>query len=205
VYLPPFCESPNQLALSGFEHPFDRELDKSNRWVLLSHLILWDEINSVYNKAAGISNIGRPGLNPRIVLGSLMIKHLCHLDDPVCGYPRAVGSGNHQAINEKIVSLKRGMEEKRKAEKSNPATENSEQSQGENSESESSTLAASEPANSIENKGTVIFDATSCPQEIGYPADLDLLSEVRQVTFRVAYLISNLFFCIFSISFNGYL
>jgi hypothetical protein len=92
----PSYESPDQLTLYGFEHPFDRELDKSNRWVLLSHLIPWDEIISIYNKAVGISNTGRPGLNPRIVLGSLMIKHLCHLDDPVCGYPQAAESGNHQ-------------------------------------------------------------------------------------------------------------
>ncbi|MDR2692470.1 MAG: hypothetical protein LBB73_09340, partial [Dysgonamonadaceae bacterium] len=60
----PSCESPNQLTLSGFEHPFDRELDKSNRWVLLAHLIPWDEISSIYHKAVGISSTGRPGLNP---------------------------------------------------------------------------------------------------------------------------------------------
>jgi hypothetical protein len=28
-----------------------------------------------------ISRTGRPGLSPRIVLGSLIIKYLCHLDD----------------------------------------------------------------------------------------------------------------------------
>ncbi|MDR2690718.1 MAG: hypothetical protein LBB73_00200, partial [Dysgonamonadaceae bacterium] len=56
----PSCESPNQLTLSGFEHSFDRELDKSNRWVLLAHLIPWDEISSIYHKAVGISSTGRP-------------------------------------------------------------------------------------------------------------------------------------------------
>jgi hypothetical protein len=212
----PSCESPHQLTPDGFEHPFDRELYKSNRWVLLSHLIPWDEIISIYNKAVGISSTGRPGLNPRIVLGSLMIKHLCHLDDRetveqiseniymqyFLGYSsftsdkpfdaslfvdirKRLGMESINAINEKIVSLKTRMEEKRKPEKSNPAPENIGQSQGESRESESSTLAASEPGNSIENKGTVIFDATACPQDIAYPTDLDLLSEARQITERL--------------------
>jgi hypothetical protein len=38
----PRYESPLQGMLSGFEHPFDRELAPSNRWV--AHLIPWDEI-----------------------------------------------------------------------------------------------------------------------------------------------------------------
>jgi hypothetical protein len=43
----PGYESPSQLTPAGFEHPFERELDKSNRWVLLAHLIPWDEISVI--------------------------------------------------------------------------------------------------------------------------------------------------------------
>jgi hypothetical protein len=28
----PVYESPSQLVLAGFEHPFERELDRDNRW-----------------------------------------------------------------------------------------------------------------------------------------------------------------------------
>ena len=41
-------ESTRQLVLSGFETLFERELDKRNRWVVLSQLIPWDEICGIY-------------------------------------------------------------------------------------------------------------------------------------------------------------
>lgn len=37
--------SPKQLILSGFETPFEKNLNPTNRWVVLAHLIPWDEIN----------------------------------------------------------------------------------------------------------------------------------------------------------------
>lgn len=40
--------SPNQLTLAGFEHPFDQKLSPTNRWVVLAHLIPWDEICNHY-------------------------------------------------------------------------------------------------------------------------------------------------------------
>jgi hypothetical protein len=48
---------------------------------VLAHLIPWDELAGIYWKQAGVSSTGREGLNPRIVIGSLIIKYLCHLDD----------------------------------------------------------------------------------------------------------------------------
>ena len=40
--------SASQLTLEGFEHPFDQELDRANRWVILASLIPWDELASIY-------------------------------------------------------------------------------------------------------------------------------------------------------------
>jgi hypothetical protein len=73
--------SPSQQILPGFEHPFERELDLTNRWVVLARLIPWDEICGIYHKQVGISSTGRPGLSPRVAIGSLIIKYLCNLDD----------------------------------------------------------------------------------------------------------------------------
>jgi len=36
--------SPNQLVLAGFEYPIEQKLNLTNRWVILAHLIPWDEI-----------------------------------------------------------------------------------------------------------------------------------------------------------------
>ena len=77
----PRYESPRQGILPGFEHPFDRELDPSNRWVVLSHLIPWDELCNEYVKQTVSNGAGRKPVNPRIVLGSLIIKYMLHLDD----------------------------------------------------------------------------------------------------------------------------
>ena len=73
--------SPNQLTLEGFENPFDQKLSETNRWVVLARLIPWDEICNLYLKFVPKGQTGRPALNPRIVIGSLIIKHMCNLDD----------------------------------------------------------------------------------------------------------------------------
>lgn len=73
--------SPNQLTLEGFETPFEKQLSTSNRWVVLSKLIPWDAICNVYLKHVGKASTGRPALSPRIAIGSLIIKHICNLDD----------------------------------------------------------------------------------------------------------------------------
>ena len=77
----PRYESLRQGILPGFEHPFDRALDPSNRWVVLSHLIPWDELCNDYLKQTVRSSTGRKPVNPRIVLGSLIIKYMLNLDD----------------------------------------------------------------------------------------------------------------------------
>ena len=73
--------SPSQLKLVNFETSFSQHLDPSNRWVRLVHDIPWDSIVNVYlnqmnNHGAGASNI-----NPRIVLGALMVKHMLNISD----------------------------------------------------------------------------------------------------------------------------
>ncbi len=74
--LTPQYLSPNQLILDGFETPFEKQLNPNIRWVILAHLIPWDEICSLYIKHVGISETGRPPLSPRVVIGSLVIKYL---------------------------------------------------------------------------------------------------------------------------------
>jgi len=51
--------SPNQLVLDGFSTPFDKALNPENRWVVLAHLIPWDDICNIYLKHVGINSTGR--------------------------------------------------------------------------------------------------------------------------------------------------
>jgi len=73
--------SPSQLILQGFESPFSQQLHPGNRWVILAGKIPWDEICNVYSKQAGVILTGRPPISPRVVIGSLIIKLMCNLDD----------------------------------------------------------------------------------------------------------------------------
>jgi hypothetical protein len=73
--------SQSQQVLPGFETPFSKQLDPGNRWVELAHKIAWDQICNIYAKQVGVSHTGRPPISPRVVIGALIIKHICHLDD----------------------------------------------------------------------------------------------------------------------------
>lgn len=72
--------SPNQLTICGFESPFEQKLNRNNRWVKLSQLIPWDKIVKGYNSQFK-SLEGRPPISGRIVIGSVIIKHLLALTD----------------------------------------------------------------------------------------------------------------------------
>lgn len=73
--------SPNQLELVGFESPFTKNLDAGNRWVRLAKQIPWDKIANVYQKQLNNSITGAGGINPRVAIGSIFIKHMCDLSD----------------------------------------------------------------------------------------------------------------------------
>jgi transposase, IS5 family len=73
--------SASQLVLAGFETPFSQQLRRTNRWVVLAGKIPWDDICNIYTRQVGVSRTGRPPISPRIVIGSLIIKHMCNLDD----------------------------------------------------------------------------------------------------------------------------
>jgi hypothetical protein len=182
--------SQNQLVFEGFESPFEKKLNPDNRWVVLAKLIPWDEICNIYLKAVPKKSTGRPGLSPRVVLGSIIIKHLCDIDDretvaqiseniymqhflgyssfsdePPFDASLFVSIRKHlsmevlNTINEKIIAIKTKLEENQSTKKDD-----------------------SDPDNKIENpnRGTVLMDATACPQDIAYPTDLNLLNDARE-------------------------
>lgn len=179
--------SPNQLTIAGFESPFERRLNPDNRWVRLARLLPWDDLAEIYWKHFPEKYKGRPGLNPRLVLGSIIIKHLCDLDDretveqiseniymqyflgysSFCDTPpfdpslfvefrKRLGLEQINALNERIAKLKQNIQSKQ--DKQDDANDDS----------------------SGCNKGSLLMDATACPQDIAYPTDLDLLNTARE-------------------------
>jgi transposase, IS5 family len=191
----PIYVSPNQLSFECFQSPFEQNLRIDNRWVVLAKLIPWDEVCGVYLKNVGISSTGRPPLSPRIVIGSLIIKHLCNLDDRetvdqisenmyiqyFLGYPSFSSEPPFDPSLFVEFRKRLGMENvnqineriaalRNKVEPSDNNKKNGNNVDGDNNH------VHTEP----QNKGRVIFDATACPQDIAYPTDLDLLSSARE-------------------------
>lgn len=96
----PVYVSPKQLTIDAFESPFSQQLKSDNRWVVLANLISWDEICGTYLKHVGTSSTGRPPLSPRVVLGSLIIKHITNLADKIY-----CTRSNRLALKEKGIKL----------------------------------------------------------------------------------------------------
>jgi hypothetical protein len=191
-------ESTRQMVLSGFETPFERELDGTNRWVVLSHLIPWDEICGIYRRKVPVSPTGRPGINPRIVLGSLIIKYIRTPDDRetvdrisenvymqyFLGYSSFTGDKPFDAslfvdIRKQLgLEIINEMNEKIVSLKTKLVSGH----EGKKDHDLSSPPADKKERGGEEetHKGKIIFDATCCPRDIAYPTDLDLLSDGRE-------------------------
>jgi len=73
--------SQNQLSIDGFETPFEKSLNPENRWVVLAKKLPWDTLVGVYISQMRNESTGADGVNPRVAIGSMIIKHMCDLSD----------------------------------------------------------------------------------------------------------------------------
>ena len=72
----------DQLKLDCYEpDPMFARLDKTNRWVVLSNKIPWDDVVNIFYSFHPPKDTGRKGLSPRILIGSVIIKHFYDHDD----------------------------------------------------------------------------------------------------------------------------
>ena len=196
----PAFVSEKQLVLVGFESPFSQKLDASNRWVKLSAQIPWDELCNMYLKIVGIKETGRPPISPRVIIGSLMIKHICHLDDRetvdqisenmymqyFLGYQSFSNEVPFDASLFVEFRKRMGMEQINEMNDKIHAMYLSRQQSLENQDSKTVNKKKDndgqppESETNIIHKGRVLMDATACPQNIAFPTDLNLLSDARE-------------------------
>lgn len=201
--------STSQPLLDGFVTPFSKHLNALNRWVVLAQKIPWDELVSVYIRQLGNDKTGASGINPRIVLGSLLIKHICNLSDRetieqiqenmymqyFIGYSSFSDEAPFDASLFVEIRNRLGIDQinamnERIINLAN--TKHSSSSRNENKEPPSSpaedastTVDFSEEKETesptpITHKGKLLIDATACPQDISYPTDLNLLNDARE-------------------------
>ncbi len=177
--------SSGQGVLPCFETPFSRSLTPDNRWVVLAGQLPWDLLVSIYQKQMGNDRTGAGGINPRVALGSLIIKYICDLSDRetiqqirenvymqyFIGYSSFCGTVPFDPSL--FVKLRKRLGQ----EQTNTINERIARFVGEKNEKDKDKAGKEPPAT---HQGKMLIDATACPQNIAYPTDLNLLNDARE-------------------------
>ncbi len=199
--------SQNQLTLVGFESPFDRLLNPHNRWVVLARKIPWDLLVGTYQSQMGNSKTGADGINPRVAIGSMIIKHICNLSDRetvmqiqenmymqyFIGYssfsdeepfdPSLFVDFRKRLGIEQINAINEkilGLSDADNPDMGGDTANKTQETNNQTDEALPNTLSKDDFSSNITHKGKLIADATACPQDIAYPTDLNLLNDARE-------------------------
>ena len=202
--------SPGQLKLAGFDSPFTQHLNVENRWVKLAGQIPWDHIVNVYRKQLNNSMTGAGGINPRVAIGALFIKHICDLSDRetilqiqeniYMQYFIGFSSYSNEPIFDPslFVDLRKrfgaeqlneinerimGIIENSDSKATNADKQGNDEDGMDNNNAGQPQQCQQTPTDQIEplpNQGDLIVDATACPADIAYPTDLNLLNDARE-------------------------
>jgi len=199
--------SQKQMTIEGFESPFSQSLDMRNRWVILAHQIPWDLLVSTYQSQMHNSETGADGINPRVAIGAMILKHICNMSDRetvmqiqenmymqyFIGYssfntkepfdPSLFVDFRKRLGIEQINSINEkmlGLSKSETSQESEDVNDSKHQNNITTKEEEPSQQETSSTENTITHKGKLITDATACPQDIAYPTDLNLLSDARE-------------------------
>ena len=150
--------------------PFGGKLDENNRWLRITELIPWEELEDEYAKH--FSDVGRPGTDSQLVIGLLLLKHMTGLSDEgivqdvlenpymqaFCGYEKFVTG---EILDPSMLTKMRerlGLEFFKQL--------------------EGKTYKMLIDRRIIKAKGMLV-DATVFPEKIKYPNDVGLLNDVR--------------------------
>jgi len=151
--------------------PFGGELLEDNRWLKIKGLIPWGELEAAY--AQRFSYKGRPGLDGRLVIGLILLKHMTTLSDievvlelqenvywqAFCGMEGFASGKQLDASSLTKIRHKLGPQYMK--------------------ELEDKTYRVLIEKKIIKAKGMLV-DATVAPEKIKYPNDIGLLNDVRQ-------------------------
>lgn len=159
---------------------------KTNRWIRLSKLIPWDDIEAKY--ARKFKKTGNPAKNVRIALGSFIIQQTLN-----CSDRELVSQVSENPYLQFFIGLKKFQERasfsasilvkfrKRFSSEFNEliiANDNAEDKKDDKDDNNNDN-------NSNSNKSTVIMDATCVPSDISYPQDLNLLNKCRESSEKI--------------------
>lgn len=179
-----------QLKIEEFGNLHQMKLNPKNRWIQLAYHFPWDKCVRIFTKH--FSDTGRIAINPRIVIGSLIIKHKLNLSDeqtamiieenPYMQYFLGLDEFSPAQLFSPSLFV-----EWRKKLGNDTFNEFSDVlatiCYGDKMEDEHSRSSVSQEDNAAKkNKGKLKLDATVADQNITYPNDLGLLNKAREKT-----------------------
>ncbi len=198
----------NQLSIEEFKTPFERGLDKTNRWVILASLLPWDALTKIYTRALN-KHMGRPALSSRVAIGAVIIKHkLCLPDEevipaiqenPYLQYFLGYSGFSHErpfdpslfvtirkrlgvdAFNEMTDALLAAVADVEKRNKTSRKRRSKKNKPPAPPADEKGDCASDSLLKDDDKRsGMLLLDASVAPADIKYPTDLDLLNKARE-------------------------
>ena len=175
--------SENQQKIEEFKTDFEMALNPGNRWIQLSSITPWDDLVNEYTKSLN-KKYGTPGLDPRVAVGSLIVKHKLNLSD----------EETIRTIQENIfIQYFLGLDRYHPEPLFHPAVfvdlrkrmgvanyDKVSQKIIKFARSEELKEKGKGPKRVKKNWGILQLDATVADQYIKYPTDLDLLNDSRE-------------------------
>ncbi|WP_434512794.1 IS5 family transposase [Desulfitobacterium sp. AusDCA] len=199
-----------QLKIEDFVLPFEGKLNSENRWVKLSKLIPWEEIEKNYAQLFP-SNTGTEAKSLRIALGALIIKEKCGYSDretveqikenPYLQY--FIGFDRYQDDKDPfdpslMVHFRKRLDkdtmmainemicqyEKHPVQAVEEGKNKEPKDPQDPGEPPVSGGGQEDRSKTTEptHKGKLLLDATCAPADVRYPTDLSLLNEAREKT-----------------------
>ncbi len=176
--------SEQQCKIKEFGNLYQMKLNPKNRWIQLAEHFPWDRCVKIFTRH--FPDSGRTSINPRIVIGSLIIKHKLCLSDEETGriieenpyMQYFLGLDEFSPVQLFSPTL---FVDWRKKFGNDTFNEFSDVlftiSYGERTEQDT--------GGPLENKGSLKLDATVADQNIAYPNDLGLLNKAREKTEKI--------------------
>lgn len=183
----------NQLDIFNFKTEFESKLDPNNRWVKMAKLLDWDKFAMIYGENFS-TTMGAKGVNARVVIGALIIKHMEAKDDR--GTIEAIKENPYMQFflgfdhfsSEPVfdpslfvhIRKRLGNEDFDKMNQIIIAKALNLNPQKENSDFEDDDKDDEDISDKPKNKGKLQLDATIADAHIKFPTDLSLLNDSRE-------------------------
>ena len=178
-----------QLEFEDFYMPFGGRLRSDNRWVRLSKIIPWEEVEEIYSKQLADSGMGTPAKSGRIAVGALIIQKRLNLTDeetvaqvqenPYLQYFLGYSEySNEEPFDSSLMVHFRKRLSGKLINQINEMTVKNQRGETEKIDKKKDKEVSNN--NDSDKTGKLIIDATCAPGDIRYPTDISLLNEARE-------------------------